>query len=447
MESLFTQKLKPNHDDLSAYRTLIESLAPVVNKANFNAEFERRTKSIASDTRFLVKMEIKRLAKPCIRSIDLRTIVKDDCRLFEHHGISHYLNVNGILSFEKLVKRYGEYTFGVYEGVLKEANQEKTQLMMQQKRGTSKAEILVPDEKYITPCQDLLNFPTRKQERLNYVTQIEVFFADNSSAAASTLDISGNGLRIRFKDPDMIHKVKSIEPLNVVFRGLDKNHGMSRESIEYQVLNITGDHQKAHIHLYRDGSQNPLFEDFVSDLVKLHKHKYKVNLDNVEMAMASKIYEQSFANNTPSLPLFVCRNSNDFFYSQYASMNTVNKHILDYWTDELGNQLIGFMVNPARIHKLMHSSDAYPSMTVYCFNHIKDEKIYFYSASEYELEKHPELKNTFLGYGSRKVSWRVFQITISDIMPSDAFSPTSIPNGVNKKIDRLNKTFAKKCKR
>lgn len=442
MDAIFNSHKPLSADETSAYRSIIQTLAPLVNKANFNAEFERQTKSIAPDTRFLVKMEIKRLAKPCIRSIDLRTIVIDECRLFRHHGIQHYLNVNGILDFEKLVKRYGEYTFGVYEGVYELANREKEQMFSQQKRGSSKTDLIVPDDKYVTPCQDLLNFPVRKQERLNFVTPIEVFFADNSSVHGSTLDISGHGLRIRLKEADMLSKIKTVDPVNVVFRALDKSHGMSRESIEYRVLKISGEKTKAYIHLYRDGSKNKLFDDFVVQLIKLHKHRYKVNLDNVEMAMTSKIYEQSFASNTPTLPIFVCRDKNEFFFAQYASMNNNNKHILDYWTDERGNQLIGFLINPVRVHRLLNSNQSYSQLTIYCFNHIKDEKIYFYSATDHELNKHPELKSTFLSYGSRKVSWRVFKVTISDVLPSDAFSPTSIPNGVNKKIDRLNHTLS-----
>jgi hypothetical protein len=181
---------------------------------------------------------------------------------------------------------------------------------------------------------------------------------------------------------------------------------------------------------------------FVTDLIKLNKHRYKVNLDNVEMSMASKVYEQSFANTTPTLPVFVCRDDKDQYCAQYASMNSHNKHILDYWTDERGSNLIGFLLNAERIESLLHSENTYPQMTIYCFNHIKDEKVYFYSATPYELAKHPELASTFLGYGSRKVSWRVYQITMSNVNPADAFSPTSIPNGVSNKIDRLNKPLS-----
>lgn len=443
-KNLLIQHQTPaTHDpDLSAYRQVIDSLAPLVNKGSFNTEFQRQTQSIPVQRRFLVKMEIKRLAKLCIRSIDLRTIVKDECSLFTYRGIDHYLNVSGILTFEHALNQYDAYTFGVYEAVLNQANKEKEQYLLAQKSPQTRPEITIPDEKYITPCQELLTYPTRKQERLNYVVNIEVFFADNSSVHGSTLDISINGLRIKLKNAEMLHKVKSVEPIQIVFRGLDKNFGLSRESIEYQVLGISGLNDKANIHLYRTGKKNQAFDLFVDDLIKINKHRYKVNLDNVEMALASKIYEQSFSNNTPTLPVFICRDKHNNYHARYASVNANNKHIVDYWLDENGDNLLGFLLNPSRIAQLLNNSSAYPQMTIYSFNHIKDDKVYFYSATPQELVDQPDISSTFLAYASRKVSWRVFQLTISDIMPSDAFSPSSIPDGVSKKVDILNKALS-----
>lgn len=438
MNSLINNSLPYITDNLEPYKSLINSLAPLVNKPAFNAEFSHCTSKVSQDLRFLIKMEVKRLAKPCIRSIDLRTIVKDECRLFEHHGVTHYLNVNGILNFERLVKRYGHYTFGVYENVYEEAKVERQQLVKKASKTNGHAEIMVPDNKFIVPCQELLQFPIRKQERLNYVTPIEIFFSDNSSVHGTTVDISISGLRIKIKNPEMLHKLNAAEPINIVFRALPKNNPLSGISVRYQVVNITGQNTKAYIHLYRDGSFNSKMDNFVEDLIKLHKYKYKVNLDNVEMALSSKIYEQCFANINPSVPVFIQHLEEDLFVTKYASMNNNNKHILDYWQDEKGNQLIGFLVNPNRIYHLINSDLAQPQITVYCFNHVKDEKVYFYSASDYELSQHPELRDTFLSYGSRKASWRVYTLTLTDLLPSNAYCPSSLPDGINKKIDKLN---------
>ncbi len=424
-------------DAISAYRELALDLASLVNKEAYTAEFKRRTKSIANDTAFLIKMESKRLASPCIRSIDLRSLVKDECRLYSHGGIDHYLNVSAILLFEKLIKRFGGYNFAVYEEVLAKAKLERNQIPFIEK--PNKNELAVPDKKYLVQCQDLLNYPIRKQERLNYVVAVEVFFADNSSAHGSTLDISVDGLRIKLKDEKLLHKFNIDKHIQIVFRGLNREIGLSRESIEYYLLQIGGSDKKVHIHLKRTKARNTRFNDFVTNLVKANRRRYKVNLDNVEMSLASKIYEQAFANTSPTLGVFVCKDENGFKFAKYASMNRSNKSILDYWIDEKGNQLIGFMLNKARIYQLLKETEPKTSIVVYCFNHVKDEKVYFYSACDYELDKRDELKNTFLSYGSRKASWRVFKVFAHPIDPSEAHSPTSIPNGISKKIDKQNK--------
>lgn len=435
-----TQYLSTNSEpNLKPYEAIIHNLAPLVNKPSFNAEFERQTHSIAQDLRFLVKMEIKRLAKPCIRSIDLRAVVKDDCRLFNHHGISHYLNVNGILCFEKLVKRYGEYTFGVYELVIDEAEKEKQQYLQSKQNQTHKTEITIAQEPYIVPCQDLLNFPVRKQERLNYVVDVEIFFPDNSSVHASTTDISINGLRIKLKNSDALSKFKEFTPLSVAFRDTKKHFGWSHGAIDYQTLNISNENSKIQLHLYRQSIEGDSFDKFVAQLIKVNKHRYKVNLDNVEMALSSKVYEQAFANTTPSLPVFVSRKNEKEMFAEYASMNANNKNILDYWKDENGQQLIGYLVNQNRIKSLINQADAYPQTTVYCFNHVKDEKVYFYSASKEELALYPLMKSTFLSYAARKASFRVYQLACTDINPIQAYSPTSIPDGVSRDVDDLNK--------
>lgn len=427
--------------DLAPYSDIIRSLAPLVNKSNFALEFERRTEKMSSETRFLVKMEVKRLAKTCIRSIDLRKQVKDECRLYNHQSIEHYLHINGVLYFEKLIRRYGQYTFGVYEGMYEFALAEKQKLAEQAiLPAQQNIELAASAEQYVTPSQVLLNYPIRKEERLNYVTHIEVFFADNKSVHATTLDISVHGLRIRLKDSDHLNAVKIFAPLSVVFRSLNRATGLTRESIPYKVLGFSGEDTKTSIHLYREtDSEHVAFENFVKDLLRINKRRYKVNLDNVEMAIGTKIYEQSFVNNTPSLPVFIVRESNGDLLAKYASANGPTKGIVDYWTNEQKQLMLGYLLNPQRLLILTNDNGSCPSMLIYSFHHIKDEKIYFYSASQAELLEHPKLANTFLSYGSRKVSWRVFRVICSDIKAGQGLAPSSVPDGVSKEIDKLNR--------
>jgi hypothetical protein len=49
------------------------------------------------------------------------------------------------------------------------------------------------------------------------------------------------------------------------------------------------------------------------------------------------------------------------------------------------------------------------------------------------------MAQTFLSYASRKVSWRVFRLGCSDILSGQGLIPSSVPDGVTKDIDKLNR--------
>jgi len=53
------------------------------------------------------------------------------------------------------------------------------------------------------------------------------------------------------------------------------------------------------------------------------------------------------------------------------------------------------------------------------------------------LQKDTLLK-IFLGFGSKKASWRVFKITLTDMVPEQAHIPLSIPDSVGSKVKKLN---------
>ncbi|MEM0911158.1 MAG: PilZ domain-containing protein [Pseudomonadota bacterium] len=434
--------------DFAPYRDIIHSLAPMVNQSTFQNAFDKRTKDVANKHKFLLKMEVKRLAKPCIRSIDLRRKIKDTCELYTYGGIQHYLHGSAIQAFEKLTKHYGGYTFGVYEGVLEFAEKEKKRqaLVKTPSKVRYEAEIDTSESTFLTPCQELLNFPSRKEERLNYVVAIEVFFNDNTSAHASTIDLSVSGLKIRFKDPKSLHKLRGINTLHIVFRGLNKSSRIHRERIEYQILGLSGIGAKSCIHLYRTQiNKHPSFNTFVSNLVNQYKRRYKVNLDNVEMALSSKIYEQSFANANTSLPVFLGENKQGHLGPLYMSLNGCAKRITDYWLNENYQQMLGYLFSPLRVRYLLSKATG-ESMTVYCFHHIDKEKIYFYSAYLHELLEQPKLAETFLAYGSRRVSWRVFNLCVQHVNPNDAYLPTSLPDDVSKAAARANKPLSPRLK-
>ena len=110
------------NQDLSQYASVIEQLKPMVKEPEFNQVLQQIASHIPKEKRFLIKMEVKRLARPCLRAIDLRGQVDGQCKLYEYNGIKHYLDDVAIEVFEQQVRIFGLYCFGVYEAVMATEN-------------------------------------------------------------------------------------------------------------------------------------------------------------------------------------------------------------------------------------------------------------------------------------------------------------------------------------
>jgi len=108
--------------DLEEYHDIIEELKPMINEPEFNQVLNQVASAIPKQKRFLLKMELMRLARPCIRLIDLRGLVDGKCKLYEHQGKQHSLDDVAIETFERQVRIFGEYTIGVYEAVTNTEN-------------------------------------------------------------------------------------------------------------------------------------------------------------------------------------------------------------------------------------------------------------------------------------------------------------------------------------
>ena len=103
--------------DLKQYAEIIEQLKPMVNEPEFNQVLLQIGADIPKEKRFLIKMEVKRLAKPCQRTIDLRGHVDGKCNKYVHQGRTHYMDDIAVDKFEEQLRVFGGYTYGVYEAV------------------------------------------------------------------------------------------------------------------------------------------------------------------------------------------------------------------------------------------------------------------------------------------------------------------------------------------
>ncbi|MGL5393497.1 MAG: PilZ domain-containing protein, partial [Shewanella sp.] len=116
---------------LENHSALIEQLKPLLMEPNFQEIFQQLTIDENNSTRFLLKMELNRLASPCTRIIDLRDKSELPCAEVMLHQQRHFLDTPAKYSLQEALSLYrNQYTLGVYEHVLA-AHQQRRQKLQQ----------------------------------------------------------------------------------------------------------------------------------------------------------------------------------------------------------------------------------------------------------------------------------------------------------------------------
>ncbi|MFT6896457.1 MAG: hypothetical protein ACJA13_000859 [Paraglaciecola sp.] len=426
--------------DLEQYSDIIEQLKPMINEPEFDQILTQVAASISKQKRFLLKMELKRLARPCIRLIDLRGHVDGKCRKFVYENKEHYLDDMAIDVFERQVRSFGQYTIGVYEAVTSTENNYRVMHSRLRETGASpaaqKRSVNEVTPSYFAPKIEFGNFAQRSEERMNYAMTVEILSELNKSVPAITVDVSVSGLKIKVSKE---HLFKAGERLSVLFRGMENEFLLDkRQGLQYLIEGIDRSKDEQRLNLKRvTDIASPGFDKFFESFIHGNKRRYKVNMDNTFDAIHNKTYEQYYIPNFTSIPLFIDHNAG-VFTPRYALGNDCNREDISFWSNEVQELKIGYLLSDERIKRCLTLPKGRQETFVYVFNHIKNEKIYFYSATQEELDGAPHLKKVFLGYGARKASWRVYKLQFNAMQPQQSHRPLSIADAVSESVKRQN---------
>ena len=426
--------------EIEQYHDIIEQLKPMINEPEFNQILNQVASSIPKQKRFLLKMELMRLSRPCIRLIDLRGLVTGKCRIYEHQGKQHFLDNVAIETFDRQVRIFGEYTIGVYEAVTNTENNYRVMHKKEQQAARKKKDQPEPPKKKVenfeAPLITFGNFAQRVEERMNFSVNIEIFTSQNKSVQATTIDVSVKGLKVKANKE---HLLKEGERLTIQFRGLEKEYLLDkRKGIPYVISSVerNGDDQRLNLTRQFD-IPFPSFDKFFERFIHGNKRRYKVNLDNTFNAIQNKTYEQYYIPNFASIPVFI-EKIEDQYIPKYALANDCNREEIQYWANELQDLKIGYLLTEDRIKHALSLAKGQQELYIFVFNHINNDKVYFYSATHHELDNKPALKELFLGFGSRKASWRVYKLQLTEMDPEQSYKPLSITNAINDTVKKQN---------
>lgn len=441
--------------ELQEFSDLIEDLKSVISQPDFDSQFKVRAKGVPKAKQFLIKMELKRLAQPCNRMLDLRGNVVGEPFEYEHKGQVHFLDEVARQIFEDQLGKFGRYTIGGYEAVLnaennhrvlhKKEQQERLAEKSAQRQQTASlvAETVVkpePEKQSEFPGS-LIHFTSygiRTEERMNFSISVEMQFAIGDTLRAVSSDLSVGGIKIKIP---AARKVVPGQKIAVYLTGMEEEFELGlKDGIQYEVVGIDElNSSHNYVRMKRTFTEDiAAFDEFLSNFINGNKRRYKVNLDNTLEAVTIKGFEQYYLPRVTSLPIYL-RMVHNRLLPTLALATENNRATLGYFSDENKNLVFQQILNQNRIETLLDSPKQLKETVLYTFTHAKAGRLYFYSAIQEELDANPELKSTFLKFGSSKATWNVFKIQLVPASEQDAHIPLSVPDSAGKEIQRLNR--------
>jgi hypothetical protein len=429
--------------DISKYHKIVEQFRGNVLKNDFETNFSAMTQHIPKTERFLLKMELKRLAAPCTRLIDLRGHVDGECRSFEADGRVHYLDDVAIKVYEDNVRFYKDYTFGVYEAVMNTEN--NFRVIYQKEKNNSGNPLPTEPAKVFEKTQypaSLFTFGpyhNRIEERMNFAITIDIFLDnDEKKYECTSSDISVEGCRFRFS---FQAKISVGEFIKIRFRGLEDEFQFGKEkSFNFEVRNIQKTDRIQLIgcqRVYSNEKKVDGFQSFLQGFIQGNKRRYKVNLDNTINAIQSRNFEQYSLPKSNELPIFI-EDSKGNILPRYALTCHNNQPTYQYWQDENRHSTLYCLITPERIIRIRKAQALGKSLLVYSFIHKSQGKSFFYTADVQQLNDDDDFKKEFIGFAASKASFAITQLSMIDVDVDKAHSPLTLSDTLTKKNQYLN---------
>ena len=422
------------------HHKIIDAFRGQVLKSNFDAAFIEATKHIPKTERFLLKMELKRLAGPCTRLIDLRGLVNGECKTFEDDKKIHFLDDVAIKVYKENIAQYGQYTFGVYEAV----NNTKNNFRVMYKK--DKAAIQSPSKVAEESNLDKTEYPAklfqfsghidRCEERMNYSLAIEITLANKNIVESTCSDISVHGCKFKLSP---VENFEIGDFLQIRFIGLEEEFNFGKENqFSYIIRNIQRTDEYLQLGVaWVVEQKSQVFQKFLQDFIQGNKRRYKINLDNTIKALESRGFEQYVMPKISELPVYL-EFKHRVILPRYALTSSNNQHIIQYWQDENHHSTLHFLLTQLRVQKLKELAKVGKSLLVYSFIHKNKDKSYFYTADENQLREDSEFMKHFLGFAADKDSFAISDLSLLDVKEEYAHSPLTLSGTLLQKDQYLN---------
>lgn len=415
--------------NIDEYRPLIEQLKPLIKDPEFEDLLVRFLRSEPAKVQFFIKMELKRLAEPCIRVIDTRSRAGEAAQEVAAGSITHYLDGPTRSVFDAQMKIFGRYTMGVYEAVTEKDKALKVAAKMQPANAVT--EEVVDDQQevvssiYNIPLLHLGKSIKRQSERLILSAKVRATLPGDREIDASISDFSIQGMKLRV-DANMYIIENAEIRVDLSFMRARDDHKPGSWQATYRLLGV---HKQNNLYqwlrLQRIDNDAQLSERIQRYFDAQHQ-RLTVDTDASVESVRARGFEDAYFRQMSAAPILIGLGQNGL-EPQISIRSEANKDIFDYWRGLDGNVWLGDMFPPARLREMAGNARKGQATILYCFNHLSAGKLHYYCASFEQLAK-DGLADLFLGFASQRDSFRVFSASIHTLSMDNAERPLSLPD-------------------
>lgn len=416
-------RLRPNAKTtmlLDEYKGLIEQLLPAYDSEDFNDLFLHLTADLSGPARLQVKMELNRVMAPCRQAIDLRGKVNGECRPYELHGMTHWLDDVAMNVYRRRIKAYGDqYRVGLYESLMNTRNNFRVMQQQQQQKPQEPqpAEKEAPVAEEVSPFSaELLRFGyhlSRSEQRVQLTTPVVLMLPYSQEVNGTTADISPSGARFRVSSAFRYFEGQMI---TAYFPELAKQLKDDRliQGITYRVLGVTPHADNDSFTWLRLVLVEPseAIKAAIEARLQMASNRSRRNYEDKIIQTRTRGYEHCFLKHTSSIPMFFAGSE-----LKYCLLTEHNRHVWEHWHDERNQSVINHLLSEERISTLGREGLSQCSTLIYSFTHQHEEKTYFYSAALPEMGV--EERQLFWHIGAARESWRVVRLTLYPISQED----------------------------
>ncbi|PCI62985.1 MAG: hypothetical protein COB35_01990 [Gammaproteobacteria bacterium] len=444
-------------EDLAQFKTIILSLISYAMHPKLDTLIDKLTPAEKPSVRFLIKVEIKRLSKPCPYVLDFRTYF-ENCEPLQFQNICHYLDeISKTLFLASIEQNNGLFSINIYNEINNQAKQRHLEAKQQENIHRQNSQIQIEPVKAF----NLINSNICRDQPLNAFSKCKVFTYDPLGMSRKGKDEIGLSVSILDLNP---HNCVIRAPLETIdyqtkivylwFYDHDRKLDYYQDVVlQYTVEDFkevqgnTNTHYRLKLNKVSDSKMIGHLADLLNKINLVVNELRQNQVQPLVDSIYAKSHEQFLLTNTHDIAM-VCAPYKTGWRPSGGLQTKSNQALWDFFSaqgnnDPLTRLFCNDTIQTAFNQQQTFDQYAYVLRHSYQKDDQQSEKTQFIVMWQAQLENNTAAEK-FLAKHILNGNYRYIRLRMQPIDAlSDAYNPSAVPSHVNPAMALLNRTLGK----